>query len=218
MAAGIGLLALFDRRQRAGLAQIFLISVLIGFTVLVPIKLLGFLDSFAESMEAAFVETTAHHSSFADRYLGWEALLGEWWAKGNILTYVLGQPFGSGYYRKIAEFGASHSAEYTPHNFYVQTLLRTGVAGLTLFLSLVMATGMGIYHTLSKIKGNAGPEFGVRLFLLVSLLMEIVFFLAYGARLEQGLLFGLAMAAATAKARAPDRGKFYPKGVASCRP
>lgn len=218
MVAGIGLLALFDRRQRAGLAQIFLVSALIGFTLLVPMGLLGFLDSFAESMEAAFVETTAHHSSFADRYLGWEALLGEWWAKGNILTYALGQPFGSGYYRKIAEFGASHSAEYTPHNFYVQTLLRTGVAGLTLLLSLVMATGMGIYHTLSKIKGNAGPEFGVRLFLLVSLLMEIVFFLAYGARLEQGLLFGLAMAAATAKARAPDRGKFYPKGVASCRP
>jgi hypothetical protein len=218
MAAGMGLLALFDSRQRAGLAQILLVSAFIGFTVLVPMGLLGFLDSFIKSLEAAFVEMTAHHSSFADRYLGWEALLGEWWAEGNILTYALGQPFGSGYYRKIAEFGASYSAEYTPHNFYVQTLLRTGVVGLTLFLSLVMATGMGIYHALSKIKGNPGPEFGVRLFLLVSLLMQIVFFLAYGARLEQGLLFGLAMAAATAKARVPDRGKFYPKGIASCRP
>ena len=77
---------------------------------------------------------------------------------------------------------------------------------------------MGIYHTLTKIKGSPGPEFGVRLFLLVSLLMQVVFFLAYGARLEQGLLFGLAMAAATAKVRMRDRGKFYPKGVASCRP
>jgi hypothetical protein len=218
MATGMGLLALFDSRQRAGLAQILLVSALIGFTVLVPMGLLGFLNSFVESLEAAFTEMTAHHSSFADRYLGWEALLGEWWAQGNILTYALGQPFGSGYYRKIAEFGASYSAEYTPHNFYVQTLLRTGVVGLVLFLSLVMATGMGIYHALSQIKGNPGPEFGVRLFLLASLLMQVVFFLAYGARLEQGLLFGLAMAAATAKVRVPDRGKFYPKGVASCRP
>jgi hypothetical protein len=218
MMAGMGLLALFDSRQRAGLVQILLVSTLIGFTLLVPMGLLGFLDSFIKSLESAFTEVTAHHSSFADRYLGWEALLGEWWDQGSILTYALGQPFGSGYYRKIAEFGASYSAEYTPHNFYVQTLLRTGVAGLTLFLSLVIATGMGIYHTLSKIKGNPGPEFGVRLFLLVSLLMQVVFFLAYGARLEQGLLFGLAMAAATAKARVPDRGKFYPKGIASCRP
>jgi O-antigen ligase len=130
----------------------------------------------------------------------------------------LGQPFGSGYYRKIAEFGASYSAEYTPHNFYVQTLLRTGVVGSILFLSLMLATGMGSYRALAGMKGDRGPEFGVRLFLLVSLLMQAVFFMAYGARLEQGLLFGLAMTAATAKVRVSDRGKFYPKGVASCRP
>jgi hypothetical protein len=218
MAAGMGLLALFDSRQRAGLAQIILVFASISFTVLVPMGLLGFLDSFAESLEGAFTEMTAHHSSFADRYLGWEALLGEWWAQGNILTYALGQPFGSGYYRKIAEFGASYSAEYTPHNFYVQTLLRTGVVGSILFLSLMLATGMGSYRALAGMKGDRGPEFGVRLFLLVSLLMQAVFFMAYGARLEQGLLFGLAMTAATAKVRVSDRGKFYPKGVASCRP
>ncbi|MBN9125439.1 MAG: hypothetical protein J0I60_12070 [Nitrosospira sp.] len=198
MAAGMGLLALFDSRQRAGLAQIILISALIGFTVLVPMGLLGFLDSFIESLEASFTEVTAHHSSFADRYLG--------------------QPFGSGYYRKIAEFGASYSAEYTPHNFYVQMLLRTGMVGLGLFLSLVAATGMGLYHALSKIKRSGNPEFGVRLFLLVSLVMQLVFFLAYGARLEQGLLFGLAMAAATSRVQVQDRGKFSSEELASCRP
>ena len=218
MTAGIGLLAVIDSRQRAGLAQIFLVSALIGFTTLVPMGLLGFLDSFVKSLEDAFIETTAHHSSFADRYLGWEALLSEWWAEGSILTYAFGQPFGSGYYRKIAEFGASYSAEYTPHNFYVHTLLRAGVVGLTLFLSLVIATGMGIYNALSKMKKEQGPAFGVRLFLLVSLLMQIVFFLAYGGRLEQGLLFGLAMAAATSRVGVQDRGKFYPKGIAPCRP
>ncbi|OJY08138.1 MAG: hypothetical protein BGO99_07275 [Nitrosospira sp. 56-18] len=218
MAAGMGLLALFDSRQRAGLAQIILISALIGFTVLVPMGLLGFLDSFIESLEASFTEVTAHHSSFADRYLGWQALLSEWWTDGNILTYALGQPFGSGYYRKIAEFGASYSAEYTPHNFYVQMLLRTGMVGLGLFLSLVAATGMGLYHALSKIKRSGNPEFGVRLFLLVSLVMQLVFFLAYGARLEQGLLFGLAMAAATSRVQVQDRGKFSSEELASCRP
>jgi hypothetical protein len=218
MTAAISLLAFFDSRQRAGLAQIFLVSAIIGFTILVPMGLLGFLDSFIRSMETAFSETTAHHSSFADRYLGWEALLSEWWAEGNILTYAFGQPFGSGYYRKIAEFGASYWAEYTPHNFYVHTLLRAGGVGLTLFLSLVLVTGMGGYQALSKIKRSRGSGFGVRLFLLASLLMQLVFFLAYGARLEQGLLFGLAMAAATSRVHVPDRGKFSAEGMASCRP
>jgi hypothetical protein len=218
MAAGMGLLALFDSRQRAGLAQILLVSAFISFTVLIPMGLLGMLDSFIKSLEAAFTEVTAHHSSLADRYLGWEALLSEWWAEGNILTYAFGQPFGSGYYRKIAEFGASYSAEYTPHNFYVHTLLRAGMVGLTLLLSLVIATGMGVYHALTKMKGDRGPGFGVRLFLLVSLLMQLVFFLAYGARLEQGLLFGLAMAAATSSVRAPNRDKFSAERMVSCRP
>ena len=158
MAAGMGLLALFDSRQRAGLAQILLVSTLIGFIVLVPMGLLGFLDSFAKSLEDAFVETTAHHSSFADRYLGWEALLGEWWAEGNILTYALGQPFGSGYYRKIAEFGASYSAEYTPHNFYVHTLLRTGVVGLTPFSFPGNSDRHGYLSYLVKNQGKRGTR------------------------------------------------------------
>jgi hypothetical protein len=196
--------------------QILTTFVTMGCIVLIPLGLMGFLDSYFEALMSAFLETTEHHSSFADRYLGWEALLTEWWNGGNVLTYILGQPFGSGYYRKIAEFGASYSAEYTPHNFYVQTLLRTGVAGLILFLSLGIATSMGIYHTLSKIRKTGGLEFGIRLFLLVSVFMQAVFFLAYGARLEQGLVFGLAMAAATSRIRSHHKGTFSSEERISC--
>jgi hypothetical protein len=96
-------------------------------------------------------------------------------------------------------------------------LLRAGVAGLILFISLIMTTGMGGYQTLSKLKKNRGPEFAIRLFLLVSVVMQVVFFLAYGARLEQGLLFGLAMAAATSKIHS-NRGTFFSERLVSCRP
>jgi O-antigen ligase len=216
MIAGIVLLALLDQRHRADLARVFSVFAIAGFVILIPLGLLGFLDSFVESMGAAFTETTERHSSFADRYMGWEVLLGEWWSSGNILTYALGQPFGSGYYRKIAEFGSSYSAEYTPHNFYVQTLLRTGIIGLLLLVSLIISTGAGVYQTLFKMKKDRGLEFSVGLFLLLSILMQVVFFMAYGARLEQGLLFGLAMGAASVKVRLHDS-SFSSKRLMSCR-
>jgi hypothetical protein len=213
--AGMLMLAYFDRKHREDLLRIFLTFFVMACTVLIPLGLMGFLNSFFEGMVSAFSETTEHHSTFADRYLGWEALLEEWWARGNILTYALGQPFGSGYYRKIAEFGASYWAEYTPHNFYVQTLLRTGVIGLMLFLSLLAATGLGAYNAVSKFEKVRGQEFGIRLFLLLSTLMQVVFFLVYGARLEQGLLFGLAMAAATFNTRMHNRSSSS-KRLVSC--
>jgi hypothetical protein len=214
--AGMLMLAYFDRKHRKELLHIFSTFFVVGCTVLIPLGLTGFLNSFFEGIGSAFSETTEHHSTFADRYLGWRALLGEWWASGNILTYALGLPFGSGYYRKIAEFGASYWVEYTPHNFYVQTLLRTGVIGLMLFLSLLASTGLGAYNAVSKFKKVRGREFGVRLFLLLSIFMQVVFFLVYGARLEQGLLFGLAMAAATFTTRMHNRSSLSPKRLMSC--
>lgn len=196
VAAGLLLFAYQQPDQRRDLFRIAGVAGLIAMIVLVPAGLFGFLDNFFDAFTRAFSEVGERHSSFADRYLGWLELLTDWWNSGSAITYAFGLPFGSGYYRKIAEFGASYAAEYTPHNFYVQTLLRTGVIGLTIFLSLMVVTANGLYRSLRASDSSNSMDGAVRRFLLIFMLMQAVFFLAYGARLEHGLIFGLAMSAA----------------------
>lgn len=192
--SGAIVLAWIGKNYRRDLLKIFGTFTGTGIVILIPLGLMGFLDSFFDSLVRAFTETTEHHSSWADRYLGWAALLRGWWMSGDMLTYALGQPFGSGYYRRIAEFGSAYWVEYTPHNFYVQILLRTGIIGLLFIVALVFSSGFGVYRVASEMK-ERGYQYNIRIFLLLSVVMQAVFFLAYGARFEQGIIFGLAMTA-----------------------
>jgi hypothetical protein len=187
------------RRQVTRMAWISGLGLMI---VLVPLSGFGYLDHFFDALVKSLSEVGDHHSSFADRYLGWQALLQGWWEQGNFLTYATGQPFGSGYYRRIAEFGSSYFAEYTPHNFYIQILLRTGVLGIVLFGALIATTVIALYRNIRT--GGLNMELTTttfQYFLLLAVTMQMVFMFAYGARLEHGLFFGLAMSAVASQNR-----------------
>ena len=55
------------------------------------------------------------------RIQGWSDLVGAW--SHNVTDWAVGEPFGSGFTRKIQGIATNSH----PHNFYIETMIRTGV-------------------------------------------------------------------------------------------
>lgn len=127
--------------------------------------------------------------TFDWRVAGWLALLSPDRFQ-NIFDYVIGQPFGTGYTRYL--FGSTNAIEVSPHNFYVQTFLCIGGAGLLILLM--------IYFDILKSLLKERRDYGRFSFALV-LISQLLFFLTYSPSYEQGLLLGFATIVAGTKYR-----------------
>jgi len=108
---------------------------------------------------------------------------------------MAGQPFGSGFARRVEGSNVvSH-----PHNFYIETMLRSGFVGL---LALIALTA-GLLRALWRL-GRARPDGGLfGLDVLPALVaMQLVWFITWVPGSEQGFVTGLAVAVVAARARA----------------
>ena len=123
------------------------------------------------------------------RVEGWSELVGAW--SQSPTNWAVGQPFGSGFDRRVE---GSETTSH-PHNFYIETMIRTGVAGLLAILALTAGLLRALWRTPSRDTGLLGP--GV---LPALLAMQIVWFLTWVPGSEQGIVTGLAIAVAAAEA------------------
>jgi hypothetical protein len=134
------------------------------------------------------------------RVIGWQELVSSW--SRNPANWLVGEPFGSGFQREVE--GSQVQAH--PHNFYIETMLRTGMTGLVALLALTV----GLLRALWRTGGRAGVGWrGRGLFgpdLLPALLaMQVVWFITWVPGPEQGVVTGLAIALVTEHARARRR-------------
>lgn len=145
----------------------------------------GYLDPLFDALDASLSSVTASRSTVTDRMFGWESLLDEW-ANSSTKTLLFGFPYGHGWHR----FVDGKIAEYSPHNFYVDMLLRVGVVGLGL---LVLATLLAlVYSLLGRVESE--PEYlQVRGFGLI-LIASVVYYVPYSASYTHGAVTGLALA------------------------
>lgn len=133
------------------------------------------LGSTGESLRSSYSTMQGAHSTFAWRISGWEELL----ARRNGLTDApLGEPFGTGFARLID----GHVLNVSPHNFYVQTLLRLGVIGLVLFV------GVCLWALLSMRSNSRADVLG-----RIVVLTQMTFCFTYALPLEQGVALGLVL-------------------------
>ena len=79
---------------------------------------------------------TRSRRTFEWRTEGWSTLLEGW--SGSPLNWIIGEPFGSGFARDVS--GDLVASTTDPHNFYIMTLLRTGVIGMLAFI--ILAVGL----------------------------------------------------------------------------
>jgi O-antigen ligase len=151
------------------------------------------LGLFAGSEQPSLAESLSVQTSNVDTFFwrveGWEALLRDQAAE-SADEIAIGTPYGTGFRRLVAGGEVTSS----PHNFYISTYLRQGILGLAAFL---LAYGYALVQ-LSRRAKRPGLGFADPDTMLVLLVSQLTFFIAYAPRMEQGLILGLAVALARA--------------------
>ena len=117
------------------------------------------------------------------RIQGWTELL-QGLSKGPV-EWLVGEPLGSGFARQVE--GSEDAGE--PHNFYVTTVLRTGVVGLVAMIAL---TG-GLLRALWRTPPGTGRGLLAPGVFPALLAMQVVWFLTWIPGMEQGIVTGLAI-------------------------
>lgn len=118
----------------AGLRMRLVLPALVGATTLLAVWLSGAADAAVEATVSSIDAVFGPRSSFADREAGWAGLISEIVESGD-QRVLLGMPMGHGYER----IGANGLvATYSPHNWYVQMMLRAGLLGMAAFISILV--------------------------------------------------------------------------------
>jgi O-antigen ligase len=130
------------------------------------------------------------------RVEGWSELVSSW--SENPANWLVGQPFGSGFERRVEGSEVlSH-----PHNFYLETMLRSGVIGLVALIALTAGLLRALWRTPGegRHRGLLGPAV-----LPALVAMQLVWFITWVPGAEQGIVTGLAIALVAAGERARRR-------------
>jgi hypothetical protein len=145
----------------------------------------GLLDRLLETLWESTVSVGDPKSTATDRVFGWEALMSEW-LDSSWGTIAFGYPYGTSYRRVVERI----VVEYSPHNFYVQWLLRVGVVGTCLF---ALATLAGMLHSLYAWVDDESDYLLMRGTGLV-LLASLVYYVPYQGFYLHGAVTGVALA------------------------
>lgn len=147
-------------------------------------------DAGASIREAARAGASTTSGTFVGRVAGWKELLKEYVAYPPYQLLV-GKPFGAGYTR----WEGTQEVGFTPHSYYVQTLLRSGAVGLFALLGTYFLLLRGF----SRQENQAYAAQGDLLWVLLAL--QGVYCVTYGIHFEQSIVLGAAMALAAATRR-----------------
>ena len=187
LAIVIGVAVLVLRDRRLGRRALLLVTIGALMTA-VAFVWLGGLQQGSEPV------VRSGSGNLTWRMEGWSELVDAW--SRNPTDWAVGQPVGSSFARVI------EGSETTsgPHNFYIETLIRTGIAGLLALIALTAGLLRALWRTPSRDAGLLGP--GV---LPALLAMQLVWFLTWAPGSEQGIVTGLAVAVAAAETSRQNR-------------
>jgi O-antigen ligase len=131
VAAGVGLACVLylERRHLPRRFPLALGFALVASLVTGIAGALGYLDDMTRSLAQSVMTMSFTEGTLAGRIDGWDRLLSSWW-ESSMQTILLGYPFGRGYMR----LANTEMIGFSPHNFYVDLVLRVGVIGMLLFL------------------------------------------------------------------------------------
>jgi hypothetical protein len=177
----VGLAVLVLRNHQLGRRGIWLLFAGAIIAVGLFVALSG--DGNGKEPVAASASATG---TLAWRVEGWSELVTSW--SENPANWFVGEPLGSSFARKIEGFETTSH----PHNFYIETMLRTGIAGLLAVIAGIAGLLRRLWRMPARVPGLLlGPDVFPAL-----LTLQLVWFITWQPGVEQGLVIGLAMALA----------------------
>jgi hypothetical protein len=184
--AGLG--ARFMLRNRGGTAVRQLVAgALLTLAVIVPLTMTSsFSDASGDITKSASRAIELSGTANA-RLNDWQSLVRHWYGAGA-QSIMIGQPIGTNVERYTSDLLSARKISYQAHNFYVQTLVNTGLIGLGSILFAYGWTLVRLYRQASK---QDDGEMAAALFLM--LVVQMVYYLPYGIDYMQGMVFGTAM-------------------------
>ncbi len=186
---GLGVLYIGEPRLRGRFVRMSVLGSLVGAILLIPLTIFGVMDPIYTALDESVAETMLSHGSTLTWRMQSNQELFSQWLNGGLREYLIGKPFGSGYERFLSDLG--HVTNYSPHNFYIQMLLRVGALGVTVVLVAYLYAARRLW--VARVQ-DAASGFAGYLPLAAVLVSSLVFFYPYGAHFIQGMFLGLALA------------------------
>ncbi len=166
---------------------------------LVTVVLFAAYSSVGTSQEP-LAQTADNTATLTWRVEGWTELLQSW--SENPANWFVGEAFGSGFVRKVD----GSEVDSHPHNFYVETTLRTGIVGLVALVVLLVGLARAVWRWQVPAPSEAAFLLAPEMF-PVLLVMQLVWCITWIPGVEQGILTGLAVALAAARSAARSRSR-----------
>ena len=182
--ATAGALALVAWHQRAAVARKAMTITGMVLVMLAAVTLLMALNPsnrLVETLVKSTVSVTESRGTHTDRLEGWQALLGDY-ASYSPQEWLLGKPYGTGYER----YSGGRLETYSPHNFYVQLLLRIGAIGVLLLLWVHFS----LRSRLLRVASRGANETLYTVFLAI-MVANLLYFIPYQGFYLQGAFYGM---------------------------
>lgn len=181
VASLIGVVSLFllpGIKKHKIISKLAVIGAL-GAIFMLPLLSMGYLDHFIDSIVgSAEKATNLNTGTFGARRKGWEQIM-EYWVKQDFLHQLLGDPFGGGY----------ANLKSSPHNFFLQSLLRTGILGNLFICLFYFSILLKLY--LSLLLSDSESRFYPVLFFIL-IVAQLAFYIPYAPQAEHGIILGIA--------------------------
>lgn len=182
--AGLGALILVAWHQRTAVSQKAFPIIAMGVVMTGMVATFVVLDPsnrLTATIAKSAVSVTESHGTHTDRMEGWKILL-KGYVSYSPREWVLGKPYGTGYERT---FGGRHKG-YSPHNFYIQLLLRIGALGLLLFLWAHFSLRNRV-----RVLASGLADTTVSNVLLALLAANLLYYIPYQGFYLQGAFYGV---------------------------
>ncbi|MFV1990598.1 MAG: O-antigen ligase family protein [Acidimicrobiales bacterium] len=188
LALAVALAILLFRNRSAGRRM----AKVIAASVVILAASLGFILNSAGELSSA-AQGVTDSGTLSWRVEGWAELL-QTQPQGPV-DYLFGLPFGNGYARTIDGVTVTVS----PHNFFIQTFLRSGIIGLGALMAVLWISMKAALSGPPDERGQLSDNH-----LVILLAMLVVWLLTWTPGAEQGLILGLAAGIASLSKPSPD--------------
>jgi hypothetical protein len=148
----------------------------------------------------SLAESAQNTDTFSWRAAGWRALMRDAGPDG-MAEWVVGRPMGVGWDRIMIHGPTIVTVGVSPHNYYLEALLRVGIIGLAAILAVYAMALDGTRRGFPHDRGGDRLLSANALHVVIAL--HLVYYLSYSNDPAQGLLLGLGCALAVGAASQP---------------